>query len=118
MVNNDIFLFFLSLDSNVQLYHWNTKSYARHKGSDELLNNLRENIDKFIEVYIGHHGRPSIKHEKINIRYMSDTDFVEYIHKCHEYVSLIRLKDETDLINIRDEIIANLFQALYLFTLN
>ena len=37
----------------VKIYHWKTFSYATHKATDELYEELNENIDKFVEVLLG-----------------------------------------------------------------
>ena len=43
----------LELLNHVKLYHWNTHVYSVHKSTDELYKNLDENIDKFVEVFLG-----------------------------------------------------------------
>ena len=41
----------------LKLYHWQTKSFSRHKATDSLVPELLEFIDKFIESYQGKYGR-------------------------------------------------------------
>lgn len=117
-----IFNFFFDLELNIQLYHWLTLSYARHVGSDKLFKNLLESIDKFIEVYIGIYGRPNIIKENIQIRRMSDDEIIVYLKKTIDFLNKNLLtyisKNNTDLLNIRDDLIAQINQAIYLFTLN
>lgn len=111
----------MSLRDQVKLYHWQTMSYPRHKATDDLVGNLDTNIDKFVEVYIGKYGRPKMtaKHS-IHINNFSDkeaTRFLENVVAWLTHVLPKKLKKtDSDLLNIRDEIMADLNQTLYLFT--
>ena len=53
MANNLYTEYFLGLLGQIKLFHWTTRKYSSHKALDELHKNLGEDIDKFIEVYIG-----------------------------------------------------------------
>lgn len=117
-----VFRFFQDLELNTQTYHWLTESYSRHVGSDKLFKNILETGDKFIEVYIGRYGRPKFTEDTITVKKMSDSDYVLYLQKAVKFlenniISFFKPSD-TDLLNIRDELIAQINQALYLFTLN
>jgi hypothetical protein len=120
--NKTVFKFFQDLELNTQMYHWLTESYSRHMGSDKLYKNILETTDKFIEVYIGRYGRPKFSQDTITIKKMTDEEFVLYLKKSVEFLEnkiIIFFKPkDTDLLNIRDELIAQINQALYLFTLN
>jgi hypothetical protein len=48
---------FYSFRQQLHIYHLQTESYARHKASDELLENLTLYIDTTIETYSGKYGR-------------------------------------------------------------
>jgi DNA-binding ferritin-like protein len=114
---------FLQLLINVKVYHWRTKSYAVHKATDELYENLNEYIDKFVEVMLGKEGsRLDMKDRKIIITDPSTkTEFKKIMYdyrvlledKMNQYISE---KGNTDLYNIRDEILGNINQFLYLIT--
>jgi DNA-binding ferritin-like protein len=104
----------------IKLYHWNTKSYARHKATDKLLEKLSDLIDKFIEVYIGTFNvRPNAPTIKLDHRYLTDEGITELLNafkiKLNKLTTLIT---NTDLLNIRDEMLAEVNQTLYLFQLN
>ncbi len=108
--------------NTIKLYHWQTTNYARHKATDSLHSELSDLIDTFIEVYIGRYKRPSYNDTiKINIEELSDDSAVNAIN---EYISYLKTdlpkylkSSDTDLLNIRDEMLQNLNQTLYLFTL-
>lgn len=107
----------------VKIYHWKTKSYAEHKATDKLYSSLNEHIDKFVEVLLGKDGtRLSMKGRNIDIEDPSTTKEINKI--IYEYRILlgnklekyIPLEGNTDLYNIRDEILGDLNQFLYLLT--
>jgi len=108
---------------NIKLYHWETVIYARHKSSDDLHGNISELIDKFVEVYMGRYSRPEYKTSfNINVKQLTDDNIVEVLE---EYIEVLKydlpkfLKpSDTDLFNIRDEILSEFNKTLYLFTLN
>jgi DNA-binding ferritin-like protein len=112
----------MTLRNQVKLYHWQTMSYPRHKATDDLVTKLDENIDQFVEVYVGKYGRPKLsgKTSTIRLRNHSDKEATELLREAIQWMSndLSRKlkKTDTDLLNIRDTIIADLNQTLYLFT--
>ena len=114
----------MTLRNQVKLYHWQTSSYPRHKATDELVEKLDTNIDQFVEVYIGKYGRPKLsgKTSSIRLRNHSDKEATKMIQEAIAWLTtdLIKKlkKTDTDLINIRDTIVADLNQTLYLFSFN
>lgn len=121
-------LFFMSFDINLKLYHWMTKSYARHKASDELHEKVLGLGDKFVEAYIGKYQRPKQPFSKkdmalFNLHALTDTTIEKYLDDCVEYLMkgllhYISEEKDVDLINIRDELITDIMQTKYLFTLH
>jgi len=116
--------FFFQMRDQLKLYHWQTESYSRHKATDNAIEKLDELIDRYAEVYIGKYGRPKMTAPNtiVKLHQMSDSTAVRFVRNCIEYVSkdLIvnnRKLSDTDLTTIRDEMLAELNQLLYLFTL-
>ena len=117
---------FLEMLNNIKLYHWKTYSYATHKATDELYASLGVNIDKFVEVLLGKaQNRIKMRTKNIPIKDMnSPQEFKREIDSYKSY--LVNMSNNkalgaggmtnTDLLNIRDEILADLNQFLYLFT--
>lgn len=122
--NGDIIVRMLQeIEVNIQLYHWLTQSYSRHVASDKLYKDLLSSVDKFMEVYMGKYGRPVMMsgEQTLSVKKMTDSEFVTYLKGCVIYFqsqlpNLIG-KADTDLLNIRDEIVGEINQALYLCTL-
>ena len=116
---------FLEMLMMVKLFHWKTHSYATHKATDELYEKLNENIDHFIEVLLGKTGyridlmgQKSISlidlnsQEKLKSKIMS---LKSYFVGLDNNKALSTMSN-SDLFNIRDEILGNLNQFLYLLT--
>jgi DNA-binding ferritin-like protein len=114
----EIIQFFFDFQLNLKFYHWNTTSFSRHKASDSLGDKLSKLIDKFVEVYMGRYGRPKVNSRKMGVEYsiISDKDMVNYLKTKRDYLEKMDIKG-VDLLNIRDEIVENIDQTLYLFTL-
>jgi hypothetical protein len=95
-----------------------------HKATDGVIESLDENIDKYVEVYMGKYGRPRVtaKNASTSIGNLSPKAMIAFVKAAigHLQVGLVqKLKpSDTDLMNIRDEMLGDLNQLLYLFTLN
>jgi hypothetical protein len=102
-----------------KLYHWNTTSYARHKATDDFNSSLQSNLDKFVEVYVGRYGsKPSVKKLKLDESYLTDDGIINLFVAIRDYLKTFDKKfSDTDLLNIRDEMLADVNQTLYLFNL-
>jgi len=115
--------FFFSMREQIKVYHWQTYMFARHKATDEVIEALDGSIDKYVEVYMGKYGRRKITSSTntIKIQNMADKTAAKFIKACITYLQgplVKRLKpSDTDLINIRDEMLSELNQLLYLYTL-
>lgn len=123
MSANDI-QFFFTMREQIKLYHWQTKSYSRHKATDAVIDALDASIDKYVEVYMGKYGRMKMTsgNATTHVSNLSETSIIKFIKKCINYLNtdlVKKLKEyDTDLVNIRDEMLAELNQLLYLFTLH
>jgi hypothetical protein len=117
--------FFFQLREQIKLYHWQTYSYPRHKATDAVVTALDESIDKYVEVYMGKYGRPRLTGatNMIRVTNLSEKAIVTFIKSAIAYLNGPLVKglkpgSDTDLINIRDEMLGELNQLLYLFTLH
>lgn len=119
-----IVMIFMEMLNTVKIYHWKTRSYAQHKATDELYSKLNEHIDTFIETLSGKDGS-RIKLMENEIQVLDETNTNDFRKRIFEYRSfLINMnsyfdsKKDTDLLNIRDEILGDINQFLYLLTFN
>jgi len=117
--------FLLSLRNQLKLYHWQTKVYARHMAVDKVLGELDTLIDSYVEIYIGKYGRPRVTGTHAVLRMQNLTDAgaqklakgaLSYMHK--QLVSHLDASQDSDLINLRDEMMGQMHQLMYLFTLH
>ena len=121
----EITVVFLEMLLMVKLFHWKTTSYATHKATDDLYTKLNGNIDSFIEVLLGKTGLRTDLMGNKNIR-LVDLSSVESLKREIEAFKgyLVSLNDNatmkkmsnTDLYNIRDTILGDMNQFLYLLT--
>jgi len=118
---------FLCFLNTVKIYHWKTHSYATHKATDELYSKLNDNMDKFVEVLLGKMGN-RVDMSKIKSLPIHDFSSLEQMRKCvvgfKEYLvglnvnRIMKTMNNSDLYNIRDELLGDLDQFLYLTTFN
>jgi len=109
--------------NQIKLYHWQTKLYSRHKATDAVIDSLDISVDKYVEVYMGKYGRMKMTSatSTTTVKNLTETSIFNFIKRCVEYLTsdlVHKLKEtDTDLINIRDEMLAELNQLFYLFSL-
>lgn len=121
---------FLEMLNAIKLYHWKTESYSQHQATDELHEKLSELVDQFVEVLLGKE-QPYAKSSKKNritmvekhMKMMDSTGERDFIEKIHHYRTtlidmnkVLNKKTDSDLLNIRDEMLANINQFLYLLS--
>ena len=112
----------LQMQKQYQIFHWQTTSFSQHKGFGKIYESLDESIDTFIETYMGKYGR-IISASKFNLEMSnySDLNFStatdSYIEFLINLTNMLDSSRDTDLLNIRDEILGNLNRLKYLLTL-
>ena len=113
---------FILMLNTIKLYHWKTRSYSQHKATDELYQKLNENIDKFVEILLGKdESRVKMLDKQIDLVDLeSTTDIKEKIHEYREFLieltGKLNPRSDSDLLNVRDEILGDLNQFLYLLS--
>ncbi len=113
----------LTLHNQLKIHHWQTKSYAEHQALGGAYDEFSDLIDEFIEVFMGKYGRieskDGFKIELSNYKEISPTDFVDkYVNYLVNELPKTLEKTDTDLLNIRDEMLAQLNKLKYLLTLS
>ena len=121
-----IVMMFLQMLNTVKLYHWKTYNYSQHKATDQLYTELNENIDTFVETMLGKTGdRVNLTKQK-TIPLFDFTNLIDFTKEIEKYKTFlinmnieagINITNNSDLFNIRDEILGNLNQFTYLLTL-
>jgi hypothetical protein len=102
------------------VFHWLTTSYAQHQALGGLYDGIHDLADEFMEVYMGKYGRNVGNNAASMITYNA-SDAIEYIKAFEAFlISLTGQFDasDTDLLNIRDEMLALVHKTQYLLTLS
>jgi len=123
----EIAVIFLEMLMMVKLFHWKTTSYATHKATDELYTKLNANIDSFIEILLGKTGSRidlmSNSGRQFKLIDLSNQEalkgevesFKGYLVSLNDNKAMLSMSN-TDLFNIRDTILGDMNQFLYLLT--
>jgi DNA-binding ferritin-like protein len=117
-----IVLVFLEMLNVIKLYHWKTRSYSQHKATDELYERLNKNIDEFVEVLLGKdESRIKLMEKRIDLADSENLkDFKARIYEYRQFLTDFNIhfdgKKDSDLLSIRDQILADINQFLYLLT--
>ncbi len=114
--------FLLGLQIQMKINHWQTKGYARHNAFGGFYDSLSDLIDTFIESAMGKYGRFTLDEETktIQLSNLSELDMKGMISTVRD--ALVQMSEQldssdTDLLNIRDEILGELNKLSYLLTL-
>lgn len=117
--------FLLTIRNQLKVYHWQTKIYARHMATDRVLEELDKLIDSYVEVFIGKYGRPKLDASSrvLRLQTLTEAGATKMVNAAirHMQGPMVKGLDpavDSDLINLRDEMVADLNQLLYLFTLH
>jgi hypothetical protein len=122
-MKNEIIQNLLMAQNQMKIFHWQTDSYAQHQAFGSNYKALTKLIDELVEVCMGKHGRPQFD-QGLNLPLLDLTsvDVMEYIDSVVQFlISLTNVYDsssDSDLLNIRDEILAEFNKLKYLLTLN
>jgi DNA-binding ferritin-like protein len=114
--------FLLSLQIQMKINHWQTKGLARHKAFGKFYDTLGNLIDTFVESAMGKYGRFVLDEESktLQLNNLSDIEMKGLINTVRE--SLVMMSEQldpsdTDLLNIRDEMLGEVNKLSYLLTL-
>jgi hypothetical protein len=122
----EITLVFFEMLLLVKLYHWNTYSYATHKATDDLYGTLNGHVDNFMEILMGKaNSRIDLSGKRcISLHYLTSNEQMrKKVEQFKSYLvgmennKALQTMSNTDLFNIRDEILGDMNKFLYLLTL-
>lgn len=118
---DDIVGKFMQFRNQIKLYHWKTHSFARHKTTDKFLSLFEGHIDRFVETMMGAKDKRVYDSFTIKFEALDDDKVIGSIKNFRDFLQKDLpkkvSKSDTDLLNIRDEILADVNRMLYLFTL-
>ena len=131
-LHSAVILKMIEMLNTVKLFHWHTCSYPTHKATDELYGTLNDSVDSFVEVMLGKASgkrspqRFDLTHTRcVDLCDFKETDIESFKMKMEEYKTylvdlahLFKGAQHSDLMNIRDEMLAALNKTSYLLTLH
>ena len=120
----EVILCFLQVLNSTKLFHWHTNIYAVHKATDDFYTKLNTNIDNFIEILLGKtNTRANLTTPTLVLEQVKTTPkYINMLIKFKYYLvklndnSIMNTMKNTDLFNIRDTILGDVNQLLYLLT--
>lgn len=102
--------------------HWQTYGDAKHRLYGEIYDGLGTLIDEFTETMMGKYGRPQFDAEfGLMFQDISAVNLQEFMDGITEFLvsfsEQLDPKYDTDLLNIRDEMLGLINKSKYLITL-
>ncbi len=102
--------------------HWQTYGDAKHRLYGEIYNGLGDLLDEFTETMMGKYGRPEFDSEfSISFQDINALNMQNFMDGITEF--LVAMSDQldsrydTDLLNLRDEMLGLINKSKYLLTL-
>lgn len=114
---------FLTYQNQVKVLHWQTTSYSEHQSLGSLYDFLSTSVDEFVEVFMGKYGRIMSQNNfqlvLENYKNISPMNLMLEMENylINELPTMLDAKKDTDLLNIRDEILSSVNKTKYLLTL-
>lgn len=113
---------FLGIHAQLKVFHWQTKAYSRHNAFASTRDELEGLMDDFVEEAMGQYGRFNLDDETktIQLANLSELKPVEMAETiCEALRQLTEQIDskDTNLLNIRDEMLGKFQKLKYLLTL-
>ena len=115
--------FLLESQMQLRILHWQTKGYARHIAFGETYSTLDGLIDDFIEISMGKYGRFSLSDSEktLNLKNISELELSVFLKNMKSTLigltSQLSSEKDTDLLNIKDEMLGTVNTLSYLLTL-
>lgn len=112
----------VQIQNQFRFLHWQTMGDAKHRAYGDIYSSLGDKIDEFTETMMGKYGRPEFDSEFSmmfqDINSLSVQNFLDGI--CEFLISMTEQLDgraDTDLLNLRDEMLGSINKLKYLLTL-
>lgn len=120
-LNSNINLF-LGLQAQLRIFHWQTKGYARHNAFGVTYDTLEDLIDTFVEEAMGKYGRFTLDDETntiqlANLKELKPEAMLDTIISALNQFSEQFDESDTNLLNVRDEMLGAINKLKYLLTL-
>ena len=122
-MKEELIIQFFTLQQQFKILHWQTKSHSRHIAYDNIYSSLGELIDDFVEIYMGKYGRVEFSSGEgtINLKNTNTLQLNDFLKENIEWLKSLNEKlksdNDSDLLNLRDEMMSEINKLRYLLTL-
>lgn len=121
-MKEEIILKLVQIQSQFRFMHWQTTGDAKHRAYGKAYDKLGDLIDDFAEAMMGKYGRFEFESEfSIMFQDLKSLNLQDFIDGITDFlVSITEMLDpkyDTDLLNLRDEMLASINKLKYLLTL-
>lgn len=112
----------LEIQVQFKFLHWQTHGDAKHRAYGDTYDGLGGLIDDFIEAHMGKYGRPTFDGDfTLSFKDISTISMQSFIDDIVEFLvgltDVLDGKYDTDLLNLRDEMLGLINKLKYLLTL-
>ena len=121
-MKEEITLKLVQIQLQFKFLHWQTFGDAKHKAYGEIYDSMGDNIDRLVESMMGKYGRIQFDSEfSIMFQDISALSVQNFMDGITEF--LVGMSDhldsryDSDLLNLRDEMLADINQLKYRLTL-
>jgi hypothetical protein len=114
---------FLGIQSQIKVLHWQTQSYSKHIAYGDAYDKIGDLADDFLEIYMGKYGRIALDGEAdaIILSNIGEVEIEAFLETIIEFLLSLNHKldanRDSDLLNLRDEMMATINKLKYLLTL-
>ena len=121
-MKEEITLKLVQIQLQFKFLHWQTFGDAKHKAYGEIYDSMGDNIDRLVESMMGKYGRIQFDSEfSIMFQDISALSVQKFMDGITEFLvgmtEQLDPKYDSDLLNIRDEILGDINQTKYRLTL-
>jgi DNA-binding ferritin-like protein len=108
----------LYLQMQIRIFHWQTKSYARHQAFGKFYDAMDDLLDNFVETYQGQFGRVAFN-QTLDLKNMDESVNLDEVLQKAGAMLTSEMEEglSSDLMNIRDEMLGTINHLRYLLTL-
>jgi hypothetical protein len=113
----------LSLRDQIHVFHWQTEIGDQHSALGDFYGDFLDQLDGLMEVVMGKYGRISVKGigtpaPLIDLKDINPSEFVEKYVNIFESYKTSTFKNDPEILNIIDEILASIQKLKYLLTMS
>jgi len=121
-MKEEIILKLVQIQNQFRFMHWQTTGDAKHRAYGKAYDKLGDLMDDFAEAMMGKYGRVEFEPEfSIMFQDLKSLNLQEFMDGITDFlVSITEMLDpkyDTDLLNLRDEMLALINKLKYLLTL-